>query len=640
MPVLSLKGVTKAYGPQVLLDDVSLTIGRGVRVGLIGRNGEGKSTLLKIMAGIESFDSGDITLRRNVRVEYLPQAPHFEPGQTVFAAVAEGLGEQFSALQAFDDALVHIEADPSDENLNRLSELQAELERTGAWQFKTHIETAISRLGLETHRDVGELSGGWQRRVALARSLVSNPDVLLLDEPTNHLDLDSIDWLEDFVADFSGAVVFVTHDRYFLDAVAEEIVELDRGKLRHYPCSYAEYLDKKAAQLEIEERQFRKSDRLLASEERWIRRGIPARRSRDEGRVRRLEGLRKQRCDRRMRGDDVTLRVASGIKPGKMLIEAAGLSHAFGENVIVQGLDLKIMAGDRVGLIGPNGVGKTTLLRLLLGEMKPGGGKLRHGTRLVSAFLEQMRSLDQDKTLRDVLLPQGGQYVYVAGVHARHVVGYLEDFLFDKEKLRARVSSLSGGERGRLLLARLLLEPANLLVLDEPTNDLDLGTLAVLEQALAKYDGTILVVSHDRAFMDRVVSRVLAFEGEGKIVPITGGYSDYQAWKVRKAGEKKEESGKKSPKIPIKEPVKSKNMAKLSYNDQRELDGLPEIIERLELEKAEIGERFCDPNYFQRDTDAFKKDQLRLKELEPKLILAYARWEELESIREQLSLNQ
>ena len=640
MPVLSLKSVTKAYGPQVLLDDVSLTIGRGVRVGLIGRNGEGKSTLLKIMAGIESLDSGDITLRRSVRVEYLPQAPHFEPGQTVFAAVAQGLGEQFAALQAFDEALVHIEADASDENLKQLSELQAELERTGAWQFKTRIETAVSRLGLEIHRDVGELSGGWQRRVALARILVTDPDVLLLDEPTNHLDLDSIDWLEDFVSDFSGAVVFVTHDRYFLDAVAEEIVELDRGKLRHYPYTYAEYLDKKAEQLEVEERQFRKFDRLLAVEERWIRRGIPARRSRDEGRVRRLEGLRKQRCERRMRGDDVTLRVASGIKPGKMLIEAAGLSHAFGDNIIVQGLDLRVMAGDRVGLIGPNGVGKTTLLRLLLGEMKPDVGKLRHGTRLVSAFLEQMRSLDPDKTLRDVLLPQGGQYVYVAGVHARHVVGYLEDFLFDKEKLRARVSSLSGGERGRLLLARLLLEPANLLVLDEPTNDLDLGTLAVLEQALTKYDGTILVVSHDRAFMDRVVSRVLAFEGEGKVVPITGGYSDYQAWKLRRAEEKKSETGRKAPKTSTKEPIKSINRSKLSYKDQRELDGLPETIERLESEKSEVESRFCDPDYFQSDAGAFQKDQQRLKELEQELAVTYSRWEKLESIQEELALKQ
>ncbi len=634
MPVLSLKGVAKAFGQQVLLDGVSLTIDRGVRVGLIGRNGEGKSTLLKIMVGVEAIDAGDITLRRGVRVEYLPQQPHFEPGQTVFSAVARGLGEDAATLQAYDKALARIEGDSSEENLEHLAGLQAELERTGGWQFRPRIETAISRLGLDAHWDVGELSGGWQRRVALARTLVANPDVLLLDEPTNHLDLDSISWLENFVADFSGAVVFVTHDRYFLDAVAEEIVELDRGKLHHYPCSYAEYLDRKAKQLEIEERQFRKFDRLLTAEERWIRRGIPARRSRDEGRVRRLEALRKQRCERRMRGGDVTLRVASGIKPGKMLIEAVGLAHAFGSNVIVRNLNLRIMAGDRIGLIGPNGAGKTTLTRLLLGEISPDSGRIRRGVRLVTAFLEQMRTLDADRTLRDMLLPQGGQYVYVAGVHARHVVGYLEDFLFDREKLRTRVSSLSGGERGRLLLARLLLEPANLLVLDEPTNDLDLGTLTVLEQALAKYDGTILLVSHDRAFMDRVVSRVLAFEGEGQIVPIAGGYSDYAVWKVKQKAaaprpvrNKKKQSG---PKI----------ATKLSYKEQRELDGLPEIIERLESETSEIEARFCDADYFQRDADAFQEDQQHLKEMERRLRFAYARWEELESISEQLSLKQ
>lgn len=635
MPVLSLKGVTKAYGPQVLLDNVSLTIGRGVRVGLIGRNGEGKSTLLKIMAGMEAIDSGDITLRRSVRVEYLPQQPHFESGQTVFAAVAQGLDEQSAALQAYDAALSRIEGDGSEESLEHLAGLQAELERTGGWQFRPRIETAISRLGLDAHRDVGELSGGWQRRVALARTLVASPDVLLLDEPTNHLDLDSISWLENFVADFSGAVVFVTHDRYFLDAVAEEIVELDRGKLRHYPFSYAAYLDKKAEQLEIEERQFRKFDRLLAAEERWIRRGIPARRSRDEGRVRRLEGLRKQRCERRMRGDDITLRVASGIKPGKMLLETVGLAHAFGGNVISQNLDLKIMAGDRIGLIGPNGVGKTSLIRLLLGEIKPDSGRIRRGVRLVPAFLEQMRTLDADKTMRDVLVPQGGQYVYVAGVHARHVVGYLEDFLFDKEKLRARVSSLSGGERGRLLLARLLLEPANLLVLDEPTNDLDLGTLTVLEQALARYDGTILLVSHDRAFMDRVVSRVLAFEGEGQIVPITGGYSDYAVWKSKRKTE-----APKSAKPAKKITARPRAVTKLTYNEQRELDGLPEAIERMESEKSEIEARFCDTGYFQRDAAAFQKDHQRLKEMEQELRSTYVRWEELEAMREQLALNQ
>jgi len=627
MPVLSLNHVSKAFGPQELLSEVKLTISSGARIGLIGRNGEGKSTLLRIMAGQDQADEGSITLRRGVRVAYLPQEPQFEEGQTVFAAVARGLGDVARLLESYDQAVLALARDGSSGDMKHIAALQAELEHSGAWHYKVRIETAVSRLSLQAHQDVGELSGGWQRRVALAAAVVAEPDVLLLDEPTNHLDIASIEWLEDFIAGFDGAVMFVTHDRYFLDAVAEEVVELDRGRLRHYPYSYSDYLLKKAEQMEVEVRQARKFDRLLASEERWMRQGIPARRRRDEGRVRRLDGLRHQRSERRIHGGEVNLRVAQGVKPGKMLIEAIDLSHAYGSKVIAQNIGLKVMAGERIGLIGPNGVGKTTLLKLLLGIMQPDSGRVRHGARLVPAFLTQMRDINPQLTLKDVLLPQGGNYVYVAGVHARHVASYLEDFLFDGEKLRARVSSLSGGERGRLLLARLLLEPANLLVLDEPTNDLDIGTLAVLEQALAKYDGTILLVSHDRAFMDRVVTRVLAFEGDGKIVAIEGGYSDYAAWKQKqsinpsgRAGKQQKASGR--PKH---------QAAKLGYKDQRELDALPKAIEHLESEKGEIEARFCNPDYFQQDADSFHVDQQRLIELAEELESAYVRWDELES---------
>jgi ATP-binding cassette subfamily F protein uup len=371
----------------------------------------------------------------------------------------------------------------------------------------------------------------------------------------------------------------------------------------------------------------------LAQEERWIRQGIPARRTRNEGRVRNLEHLREQRADRRLRGGDVELRVASGIKPGKMLIEAVGLTHHLGGKTIVKDLDLKIMAGDRIGLVGPNGIGKTTLLNLLLGQMQPDEGRIRHGARLVPAFLEQMRALDPELRLKDVLLPDGGQYVYVAGVHPRHVVGYMQDFLFDKERLNARVAALSGGERGRLLLARLLLQPANLLVLDEPTNDLDIGTLSVLEHALADYDGTVILVSHDRAFMDRVVSRVLAFEGDGRIVPVAGGWSDYAAWKARQApqpaaGPERKDKGEARP---------SRHARKLSYHEQRELDGLPGRIEAMEAGKAAIEQRFCDPEYFARDADGFRIDQQRLADIEAELAAAYARWEELELRQEELA---
>jgi len=645
MPMMTLNHLDKAFGSQVLLDDVSLNIGRGVRIGLIGRNGEGKSTLLKIMAGLVDTDSGTITLRNNAKVAYLPQAPHFDAGQTVFHVVADGLGAVASLLEDYQVALQTLEHDVSDAALKRVDKLQSELEHAHAWQLHARIEMAISKLSLDPQRDVGELSGGWLRRVALARAVVSNPDILLLDEPTNHLDVASIEWLEDFVANFQGSVLFITHDRYFLDAVAEEIIELDRGHLTHFPYSYAEYLEKKAEMLAIEDTQNKKFDTMLAGEERWIRRGIPARRRRNEGRVRALEDLRKQRAERRMRGGDVDLRVACGVKSGKMLMEAVELSHHFtrpdGEKItIANQFEHKIMAGERVGLIGPNGIGKTTLLKILLGEISPDSGRVRHGVRLAPAFLTQMRDLDESIKLKDVLLPQGGNYVHVGGHEPRHIVTYMQDFLFDKERLNARVAALSGGERGRLLLAKLLLEPANVLILDEPTNDLDIGTLAVLEQALAKYDGTVIVVSHDRAFMDRVASRVLAFEGNGKIVPIEGGYSDYQAWKQRRMEELAQEKDQQTIKVKqhtVLEPSKQKVLKKLSYKEQRALDDLPLQIETMEEEKAAIEERFCEPDYFTRDADAYQKDQQQVSKLDEQLLAAYAQWEELEEKQAELA---
>jgi len=637
MPAMTLNHLDKAFGPQVLLDDVSLSIGRSVRIGLIGRNGEGKSTLLKIMAGIVEADGGEVTLRGNIRVAYLPQDPHFDAGQSVFHVVAEGLGQVANTLEAYHQALLCLSESSSDSLLKQIDALQSELERLGAWQFHNRIDTAISKLKLQADRDVGELSGGWLRRVAVARAVVSEPDILLLDEPTNHLDIESIEWLEDFVATFPGAVLFITHDRYFLDAVAEEIIELDRGKLRHFPYSYAEYLEKKAEMLAVEETQHRKFDRLLAGEERWIRQGIPARRTRNEGRVRGLEELRKQRAGRRLRSGDVELRVSSGVKPGKMLMEAIELSHSFGEIVICNAFSHKIMAGDRVGLVGANGIGKTTLLKILLGELTPDAGRVRHGVRLAPAFLTQMRELDSKLRLKEVLLPQGGNYVHIGGHEPRHIVSYLQDFLFDKERLNTRVAALSGGERGRLMLAKLLLEPANLLVLDEPTNDLDIGTLTVLEQALARYDGTVIVVSHDRAFMDRVASRVLAFEGEGEIIPIEGGYSDYLAWKTRRIEslESERQASKPQKNAAVPKPVRIQN--KLSYKEQSELESLPAKIEVMETEKGEIEQRFCNPDYFATDAKAFHKDQERLNQLEIQLEKMYECWQKLDAKQESLS---
>ena len=639
MPVLTLHSIKKAFGHQILLDGVDLRISKGARIGLIGRNGEGKSTLLKIMAGLVEADDGSVHIKRGCKVAYLHQDPYFEPGQTVFHVVARGLGEISNTLEAYHQAAAALEHDNSDKSLKQLEKLQHQLEHLGAWKLHTRIATAISRLGLDASRDVGELSGGWLRRVALAQAVVMEPDILLLDEPTNHLDIASIEWLEDFVASFQGAVLFITHDRYFLDAVAEEIIELDRGKLTHFQASYAEYLKKKAELLEIEAREHKKFDTLLANEEKWIRKGIPARRTRNEGRVRALEDLRKQRAARKLRGGDVNLRVASGVKPGKLLIEAIDVSHRFETATIVDTFNCKIMAGERIGLLGPNGIGKTTLLNILLGKLNPDEGRIKHGVRLAPAFLTQIRKLNPEAKLKDVLLPNGGNYVHIGGVEPRHIVSYMQDFLFDKELLHTRVAALSGGERGRLLLAKLLLEPANLLVLDEPTNDLDIGTLAVLEEALAKYQGTVMIVSHDRAFMDRTVSKVLAFEGDGNIIPIEGGYSDYLAWKARavlREQEIKAESKASTPGKQVKRPAKKAH--KLSYKEQRELDDLPAQIEAWEKEKAKIEARFCDADYFTKNPEGFQSDQKLLDVLNTKLEQAYARWEALEEKQASLGM--
>lgn len=630
MPVLVLHDLHKAFGPQVLLDGVSLRVGSNARIGLIGRNGEGKSTLLKVIAGQIDVDSGTVQLKNSAKVAYLHQDPYFAPGQTVYQVVAQGLGDLARLLEEYHNLIEKVGEQPGAATLKRLDDLQHQLEHAGAWQLHHRIETAISKLDLDEHRDVGELSGGWLRRVALAQAVATEPDILLLDEPTNHLDIASIEWLEDFVASFAGAVVFITHDRYFLDAVAEEIIELDRGTLTHFEATYAEYLEKKEELIEIEARHGKKFDRLLANEEKWIRQGIQARRTRNEGRVRALEDLRKQRAERRMRGGDVELRVASGIKPGKVIMEAIDVDHAFGDVQIVKKFNHKIMAGDRIGLLGPNGIGKTTLLKMLLGDLAPQAGRIKHGVRLAPAFLTQLRSLNPESRLKDVLAPDGGNFVHIGGVEPRHIVSYMQDFLFDKELLNAKVAALSGGERGRLLLARLLLEPANVLVLDEPTNDLDIGTLGVLEKAIAQYQGTVIIVSHDRAFMDRTVTRVLAFEGDGLIVPIEGGYSDYLVWKERQSVADKPSAPMAVNQADVKT-ESPKKAHKLAYKEQKELDDLPAKIEVWEDEKVAIESRFCDSDYFNANPPGFQADQKRLSALEHDLALAYERWEALEA---------
>ncbi|MDX8377750.1 MAG: ATP-binding cassette domain-containing protein [Mariprofundales bacterium] len=640
MSLIQLQQITKAYGPHVLLDDVNLCIDEQHCIALIGRNGEGKSTLLRLLAQFEIADSGTIIKHSSVRLAFLEQMPEFKADTSVFDLIAESLEEKTQALQHYMHLLKQENVD-----MQQLAEAQTMVDANDGWSIKNRIDSLLTRLGIDGEAIADKLSGGWKRRVSLAQALVREPNLLLLDEPTNHLDIAAIEWLEQFVAEFNGTVIFVTHDRYFLDSLADEIIELDRGKIQHYHCDYDGFLKKKAELMAQESRQWRKFDKLLVQEEGWLRQGIPARRKRDEGRVRRLHDLRQQRSERRLHGSDISLHVASGIKAGKILIDARNISYSYtdtdtdtntGDNkseALIKDLSLRITAKERIGLLGPNGIGKSTLLNILLGKLTPQNGSIKHGAKLAIAMMDQMRELNPDDTLRDVLLPQGGQYVYIGGHEARHVVSYLEDFLFDRERLRARVKMLSGGERARVLLARLLLQPANILALDEPTNDLDIGTLAVLERALVNYPGCVLLISHDRAFMDRLVQRVLSFEGNGKIESITGNYSDYTAWKKKLIAEQKktiatrQKVAKTSTVKKIKTP---KKINKLSYKETRELELLPVQIEAWEEEQHKISAWFCQENIYAIEAEKCRAHEKRLRELEPLLEVAYSRWEALE----------
>ncbi|HEB77748.1 MAG TPA: ATP-binding cassette domain-containing protein, partial [Methylothermaceae bacterium] len=519
--LLHLKDVSLAYGDNPLLDHAELAIDAGERIGLIGRNGEGKSTLLRLCAGLIAPDDGEIRRRPGLKVALLEQNPGFDPGQTAYDAVAAGLGDLGALLQRY-----HQLAQQSPPDLQALERLQHELEARDGWRLQQKIDQVLSHLRLDPDQPVATLSGGWQRRLALARALVIEPDLLLLDEPTNHLDLDTIAWLEAELLRFPGSLLFVTHDRTFLQKLATRIVDLDRGRLTSWPGDYRRYLEKKAAALAEEERRNAEFDKKLAQEEAWIRQGIKARRTRNEGRVRALKKLREERARRRERQGRASLRLDRAERSGKLVIEAENLTYAYGDKVIVRDFSTTILRGDRIGLIGPNGAGKSTLLKLLLKQLEPQQGRVRHGTNLEILWFDQQRSqLDPERTMADTVA-DGNDWVTVGG-ERRHVMSYLADFLFTPARARSPVKSLSGGEQSRLLLAKLFTRPANLLVLDEPTNDLDLETLELLEALLLDFDGTLLLVSHDRAFLDHVVTSTLVFEGDGKIGEYVGGYEDW-----------------------------------------------------------------------------------------------------------------
>ncbi len=626
MPLITLKQVSLAYGHWPMLDRADLVIEAGERIGLIGRNGTGKSSLLRLMAGQGEPDDGEIWRAPGLRIALVEQEPVLDAAMTVFECAAEGLGavnEQLVEYHRLAALLAERHEDAA--LLDRLHAVQERLEAGDGWRLASRIDSVLTALTLDADAAVATLSGGVRRRVALARALVHEPGLLLLDEPTNHLDLDTIDWLESFLAGFPGTLVTVTHDRRFLDRVATRIVELDRGRLTAFAGSFSDYQAAKAKQLADEAVQDEKFDKLLAQEEVWIRKGIEARRTRNEGRVRRLEQLRRERAARRDRIGSVKLELALGERSGQLVAELQHVSKTFGERTVIRDFGTRILRGDRVGIVGPNGAGKTTLLRIILGELAPDHGSVRLGTRLTVAYFDQLRAqLDEAAALTDVV-SQGSDFVEIDGVR-RHVIGYLGDFLFPPERARAKVSSLSGGERNRLLLARLFSRPANALVLDEPTNDLDIDTLELLEDLLQRYRGTVFLVSHDRAFLDNVVTQVIAVEGDGTVREFAGGYDD---WMRARAAPMPEPSVPDAP--PAAAPATRPRRPRLSFNETRELAALPERIAALEAEQKAIGARLVDPALYRERAPEVAPLQARFDAIESELLDLLARWEALDA---------
>ncbi len=624
MALIKLESASLAYGHIPLLDKVDLQIEPGERVCLVGRNGTGKSTLLKVIAGRAELDDGALWKKPSLRLAVLDQEVPLLDEMSVYDVVAGGLDKTGQLIAEYHHVLHEMETDHSGALGERLSRLQDQIEAADGWNLEQRINTVLTRLELPEDTLMAGLSGGYKRRVMLARALVQEPELLLLDEPTNHLDVEAIQWMEDFLLGFNGAVLFITHDRTFLRHLATRIIELDRGKLTSWPGDYDTYLKNKAEREAIEEQQNALFDKKLAQEEVWIRQGIKARRTRNEGRVRALQQLRKQRSARLEKTGKVRLQLERGESSGKIVIEAENISKSFEGRTIIKPFSTRIMRGDRVGILGPNGVGKSTLIKILLGELEPDSGKVTLGTRLNIAYFDQQRAvLDPDRSVADNL-NYGSDTITING-KSRHVMSYLQDFLFPPARVRSPVSSLSGGERNRLLLARLFLQPANLLVMDEPTNDLDVETLELLEELLSDYDGTLILVSHDRSFLDNVVSSTLVFEGDGVVNEYVGGYEDWL--RQAKTITDKTEADKPAAKVVKKE--KPKQKTKLSYKDQRELDALPDKIEKLEIEQEALQQKVSEPDFYKQQQDVIDKALRRLSELENELEQAYQRWEEL-----------
>lgn len=629
MGLLLINDVSLNFGGPQLLDCVSLQIEAGERIGLLGRNGSGKSTLMKLLAGYLTSDSGGIIRSGNVKIAMLAQdVPDDLPG-TVYDVVAAGGQEHVELLKEYHDLTLEIAGGSSNSLIKKLEGIQHRIEASGAWQYHQRVERVIKDSELDENAFFRVLSAGMKRRVFLARALVNDPDLLLLDEPTNHLDVNTILWLEDFLLKYEKTLMFITHDRAFLQRLATRIVEIDRGRLVSFDCSYKTYLERRQAFLDAEEKQWHEFDKKLSKEEMWVRRGIRARRTRNEGRVRALVQMRQERSRRQEQSGVSRMMIQEAERGGRMVVDAKAISFDWGGAKIVDNFSTTVIRGDKVGIIGPNGSGKTTLLKILLGDLAPQEGTVRLGTNISIAYFDQLREqLDENKTLRENV-GEGNDTVIIGGV-PRHVIGYLQDFLFSPERIMSPVSSLSGGERNRLLLAKLFVIPSNVLVLDEPTNDLDAETLELLEDRLLEYNGTILLVSHDREFLNNVVTSTIVFEGNGQLVEYVGGYDDWE--RQRKAAtEQTKPLVQKEQKQKREKTVKEKG--KLSFKEVRELESLPQTIEVLENEKKSLTDTLNSPEFYaSRDLDKLYAANDRLSAVEKELNEAYLRWDELENM--------
>ncbi len=631
MALLTLRGVRVSYSGPALLDGVDLQIEPGERICLVGRNGTGKSTFMKVIADELGADEGEIIRRQGLKVARLTQEVPSDLSGTIYEVVASGL-PQGKIVSEYHQLSLRLADDLS--LMKQFERVQHELEACGGWELQQQVDTVLSRLQLPPDADFSALSGGMKRRVLLARSLANNPDLLLLDEPTNHLDIDAIRWLEEFLLNYSGTLLFITHDRALLEKLATRIIELDRGRLTSWPGNYQTYLERKQAALDAEANQHAEFDKKLAQEETWIRQGIKARRTRNEGRVRALEAMREEHRARRQRSGNAKIQLQeSAERSGKLVMEADNVSYSYDDKPIVSHLTTTILRGDKVGIIGPNGAGKTTLLRLLLGQLAPQQGSIKLGTKLEVAYFDQYRAqLNEEQSVLDNV--SQGRSTVTINDQPRHIISYLQDFLFSPERARTPVKALSGGERNRLLLARLFTHSANILVMDEPTNDLDMETLELLEELLLDYKGTLLLVSHDRSFLNKVVTSTLVFEGDGQINEYVGGYDDWLRQRPDPSATSNTDKAPPKPSTKGSKATASKAPKKLSYKHQRELDELPKQIEILEADISQLHTTLADPDLYKQGPEAMTASQTKLESKEAELAAAYERWDELEAMKE------